>query len=71
MAKKSKSKARPFLAARCTPKQKKRITDAEKSTGLNETDFIHIALAEFFENHKTPAEQLAANQAYRLKQAQA
>lgn len=60
-----------MLAARCTKKQKKRVKDAKKSTGIEESDFILTALTEFFANHKTPTEQLAAVQEYRLKAAQA
>lgn len=60
----------PVLAARCSKRQKKRIKDAERSTGMNETDFILSAISEFFANHKTPAEQIAAVQAYRLNAAQ-
>ena len=45
----------PFIAARCTPALKKRIRDAEKSTGHRESDFLRAAVAEFFQNHTTPA----------------
>lgn len=58
------------LAARCTKALKKRISDAGDSTGLNEAEFILASIDEFFQNHKTPAEKIAAFQAYRLKQAQ-
>lgn len=56
----------PVLAARCTKQQKKRIRDAERSTGQNETDFILAAITEFFAKHRTPVEQMKAVQAFRL-----
>lgn len=77
MAKKTKPRTKKtnsdgaVLSARCTKAQKKRIKDAEQSTGLNETDFVLTAVDEFLTNHKTPAEKIAAFSAYRLRQAEA
>jgi hypothetical protein len=49
-----------FLSARCSKRLKLRVRHAERSTGLDESEFVRSALEEFFTRHRTPEAQLAA-----------
>ena len=53
------------IEARCQKRDKRRVLNAKKSTGLDESDFVVVALREFFARHKTPAAQIAAVRASR------
>ncbi len=55
------------VEARCGKRLKLQISHARKSTGYDETDFVLTALAEFFDNHKTPNDKIAAVQRNRAK----
>ena len=59
------SKPSPFIAARCSKKMKKRVRDAEQSTGCSESDFVRAAVDEFFARHRSPQAVIAAIVAHR------
>lgn len=53
------------IEARCQKRDKRRVLSAKQSTGIDESDFVIVALREFFARHKTPAAQIAAVRASR------
>lgn len=66
--KKQSAPKEEVIRARCGKKAKRRVLNAKKSTGLDEADFVRVALEEFFARHRTPAEQIAAVKASRAAQ---
>ena len=50
----------PRVAARCSKQLKKRITDAMRSTGQEESEIVRVALEQFFAAHRKPQEIIAA-----------
>lgn len=55
-----------FVGARVDGAMKKRLADAMKSTGLDESDFLKTAVADFFTVNKTPEAQIAAVSRFRI-----
>ena len=58
----SQTRKSSTVRARCGKRLKRRIRLAAKSTGYVEADFVLSALEDFFAQHRTPAEQIAAVQ---------
>lgn len=56
----------PYLAARCSSALKKKVAEAKLTTGLDESDFLIVAVTEFLANHKTAAERIAAVSRFRV-----
>lgn len=57
-----------FIGARVSGKLKRRVKVAAKATSQQETDFIEVALLEFFDRHPTAAAQFEAIKARRMRE---
>lgn len=55
-----------LIAARCSKAMKRRLRVAQSSTGLDESEFIRVAVQEFFSRYPKPADQIVAVSKNRL-----
>jgi hypothetical protein len=59
------------VRARCSAKLKRRVKDAYRSTGQDESTLVRVALEDFFERHRTPSQIAEAVIAFRTAKGEA